>query len=517
KTSDFNTTEGATSTPGRMIFLEHSKLLQRVMGTPEPANGDSSNIDESSSDEDDPCSSNESNFTTVKDSDKMKKDIFKILSDSEPDENDVSKKEQNSQTKKHEAYVDVFIPGGVQEVAYTHSNQRIVGGSRAEELISRAAVRDVFELKIFSQMQANNLLGTREVGNGQSLQNNGNYYCLFVTFCHCLTCCLLCLVPRQQLEDMATKFQFSSVEQFATEVLKSTSNQRLSWLRQYYSLLDHADLANMITMHFPLPVSTKSSSFTSSTSAKVPCNETTKPITNTTSSPKKGSKRSNYHEAKLKVHAKKPKNEFENIPSPEADWPEEKVEIAVEFIKKRKKKDCSASNRTNFKEKVEIATEFIKKIMKKDSDTFISTTFSNNRDLQMSPNSPADSKIPRFQETMDKPTISPNSQDPKTNCESSASTNDKSFLIDLIGDTSILDDLFKPKKNLPKTGSSSKIPLKKTSKDLWDILQEGNEASLNRLTDPGEVQRVCITARQHYKQEESESLWKTNERFIWKK
>ncbi|XP_033829135.1 DNA excision repair protein ERCC-6-like 2 [Periophthalmus magnuspinnatus] len=708
KTSDFNTTEGATSTPGRMIFLEHSKLLQRVMGTPEPANGDSSNIDESSSDEDDPCSSNESNFTTVKDSDKMKKDIFKILSDSEPDENDVSKKEQNSQTKKHEAYVvfqsytdesedldveamtlnrkkapkrtatsdersktrqkrgpskvkfteeiEAFpssedkrtsknprplnkpgfvtpkkqdgvskthlaspqskngsidaVLGGVQEVAYTHSNQRIVGGSRAEELISRAAVRDVFELKIFSQMQANNLLGTREtlsesLPEGPPMQSRTSAASIIqrvraehpvtfrsrttnqtrhTTFIIGETPQTIC---RQQLGDMATKFQFSSVEQFATEVLKSTSNQRLSWLRQYYSLLDHADLANMITMHFPLPVSTKSSSFTSSTSAKVPCNETTKPITNTTSSPKKGSKRSNYHEAKLKVHAKKPKNEFENIPSPEADWPEENVEITTEFIKKRMKKDCRALYQTNFEankqtkvsakspallakstfqqtkdlfqnipspeadwpeEKVEIATEFIKKIMKKDSDTFISTTFSNNRDLQMSPNSPADSKIPRFQETMDKPTISPNSQDPKTNCESSASTNDKSFLIDLIGDTSILDDLFKPKKNLPKTadstseltskpppsnkkspscskapiaalceGSSSKIPLKKTSKDLWDILQEGNEASLNRLTDPGEVQRVCITARQHYKQEESESLWKTNERFIWKK
>uniref|UniRef100_A0A3B4AUW0 Uncharacterized protein n=1 Tax=Periophthalmus magnuspinnatus TaxID=409849 RepID=A0A3B4AUW0_9GOBI len=520
KTSDFNTTEGATSTPGRMIFLEHSKLLQRVMGTPEPANGDSSNIDESSSDEDDPCSSNESNFTTVKDSDKMKKDIFKILSDSEPDENDVSKKEQNSQTKKHEAYVvfqsytdesedldveamtlnrkkapkrtatsderskmrqkrgpskvkfteeieafpssedkrtsknprplnkpgfvtpkkqdgvskthlaspqskngsidDVFIPGGVQEVAYTHSNQRIVGGSRAEELISRAAVRDVFELKIFSQMQANNLLGTREVGNGLP---EGP--------------------PMQSRTSAASIIQRVRAEHPVTFRSRTTNQTRHT---------------TFIIGETPQTICRYSKSYLNQPYSKSTFQQT--------------------------------KDLFQNIPSPEADWPEEKVEIA---------------------------TEFIKKIMKKDSDTFISTTFSNNRDLQMSPNSPADSKIPRFQETMDKPTISPNSQDPKTNCESSASTNDKSFLIDLIGDTSILDDLFKPKKNLPKTGSSSKIPLKKTSKDLWDILQEGNEASLNRLTDPGEVQRVCITARQHYKQEESESLWKTNERFIWKK
>lgn len=46
---------------------------------------------------------------------------------------------------------------------YTHSNQRVVGGSKAEELISRAAVRDVFELKMYSQLPANHLIGTIEV------------------------------------------------------------------------------------------------------------------------------------------------------------------------------------------------------------------------------------------------------------------------------------------------------------------------------------------------------------------
>lgn len=50
----------------------------------------------------------------------------------------------------------------VQEVKYTHSNQRVVGGSRAEELISRAAERDVFERKMHSQLPANHL-GDAEV------------------------------------------------------------------------------------------------------------------------------------------------------------------------------------------------------------------------------------------------------------------------------------------------------------------------------------------------------------------
>lgn len=62
--------------------------------------------------------------------------------------------------------------GGVQEVVFSHSNQRVVGGSRAEELISRAAVRDVFERKMYSQLPANNLVGTQEVSavNGNELK-----------------------------------------------------------------------------------------------------------------------------------------------------------------------------------------------------------------------------------------------------------------------------------------------------------------------------------------------------------
>lgn len=46
---------------------------------------------------------------------------------------------------------------------YTHSNQRVVGGSKAEQLISRAAIRDVFEHKMFSQLPANQLLDVQEV------------------------------------------------------------------------------------------------------------------------------------------------------------------------------------------------------------------------------------------------------------------------------------------------------------------------------------------------------------------
>ncbi|NXY60490.1 ER6L2 protein, partial [Callaeas wilsoni] len=57
------------------------------------------------------------------------------------------------QEKKMES-MDKYLDG-VQGVAYIHSNQNVVGSSKAENHLSRWAVRDVFELKQFSQLPAN--------------------------------------------------------------------------------------------------------------------------------------------------------------------------------------------------------------------------------------------------------------------------------------------------------------------------------------------------------------------------
>lgn len=140
---------------------------------------------------------------------------------------------------------------------------------------------------------------------------------------------------------------------------------------------------------------------------------------------------------------------------------------------------------------------------------------------------------------------------PSTSCSSS-------LLKDLIGDASILDDLLKPKSrnsqpsSKSKTAPASSVPLnpnlitssspkltscsdsssktpttslvqtsKKARKDIWDILSEGNEESINRLTDPEEVQKVCINssflARDFSGHKDSTNLWKTNDKFLWKK
>ncbi|NXI75623.1 ER6L2 protein, partial [Rhipidura dahli] len=57
---------------------------------------------------------------------------------------------QEQKMESMDKYLD-----GVQEVAYIHSNQNVVGPSKAENHLSRWALRDVFELKQFSQLPAN--------------------------------------------------------------------------------------------------------------------------------------------------------------------------------------------------------------------------------------------------------------------------------------------------------------------------------------------------------------------------
>jgi len=63
------------------------------------------------------------------------------------------------------------LTGGLQHVSYTHSNQKVVGSSRAEDRLSRAAVRDVFELNKHSQLPANQILDSSEVSTSLYIYN----------------------------------------------------------------------------------------------------------------------------------------------------------------------------------------------------------------------------------------------------------------------------------------------------------------------------------------------------------
>ncbi|NWH59438.1 ER6L2 protein, partial [Geococcyx californianus] len=112
------------------------------------------------------------------------------------------------------------------------------------------------------------------------------------------------------------------------------------------------------------------------------------------------------------------------------------------------------------------------------------------------------------------------------NGERKAQTCKKTSFVDLLGDTSILNDLFRNDGNGP-TESPKKFPsgwVEKSSerpKDFWDMLNEQNEESLRNLTDIAVIEKLCERAPLPPVAEEKEvsegSLWKKNENFLWKK
>ncbi|XP_008561534.1 PREDICTED: DNA excision repair protein ERCC-6-like 2, partial [Galeopterus variegatus] len=99
-------------------------------------------------------------------------------------------------------------------------------------------------------------------------------------------------------------------------------------------------------------------------------------------------------------------------------------------------------------------------------------------------------------------------------------------VVGLLGDTSILDDLFNSHGNgptqLPKKVLSGPMErAKQRPKDFWDILNEQNDDSLSRLTDLAVIETLCekapLAASSKRKGELGTSLWKSNEKFLWKK
>ncbi|XP_054466494.1 DNA excision repair protein ERCC-6-like 2 [Anoplopoma fimbria] len=531
------------------------------------------------------------------------------------------------------------VLGGVQEVVYTHSNQRVVGGSKAEERISRAAVRDVFERKMYSQLPANHLLGTQEslsasspdsqpcpppvrpqkpsVDHPVTFTNKSVHHTRHTTFIIGET---PLAIRRQQLEEMAEKFKFPSVHQFAVEILGGNSTQRLSWLREYYATLNHPDLVNTVTNNFPQPDSaqTSSSTVTSSTSFKTTAKSHTHTRTPQKDVPKAKTKAKHTEknpEPKTEPEAshnvpmsqKKSRHPQNDVPKPQTKQrnpqndvlspqkkqksPEKNVLEPLSDVRRRESEEqeetaCSARGHKRTKRgSVSSSGAFraggglgLDQASSSGLGSGEATAFQKCTDRRI-PSSP---DLSHGRSTMlSKPPEQGREKEQKMSYRRSepfqgqgdnslpeqakSTSRNRSLLTDLIGDTSILDDLLKPRprgaqqRGTPKTpptlssvsvstclttpspsritpntdsgsagllDSPNKPPVhqvvpKGSRKDFWDILNEGNEESINRLTDPAEVQRVCINTkfagRGRSGEEESKSLWKTNEKFLWKK
>ncbi|KFV97170.1 DNA excision repair protein ERCC-6-like 2, partial [Fulmarus glacialis] len=112
------------------------------------------------------------------------------------------------------------------------------------------------------------------------------------------------------------------------------------------------------------------------------------------------------------------------------------------------------------------------------------------------------------------------------NGERKAQTCKKKSFVDLLGDTSILNDLFRNNGNGPPE-SPRRFPSgqveksKERPKDFWDMLNEQNEENLKKLTDIAVIEKLCERAPHPPVTEERDvcesSLWKKNENFLWKK
>lgn len=283
---------------------------------------------------------------------------------------------------------------------------------------------------------------------------------------------------------MARFFGADSVQDFAEEILKSDSEWRLSRLRSFYSHKS-PELKDAIKKTFPKP----------NTEPKPPTSPT---LMSSTVRQRPTSKRTLPN----------------SPPKPQVGVPTHEVHDQREETSKGKRMGGTETSEvhhyrstdlTNKKIKTSSSTDDLDQIINRSS--FPSTSSEYHQRNQCAPVGES-----------------------KTNGASSSSVrpsrSSSDSIADLIGDTSILNDLFKSKKkpvDRPKEATTPTFTEKTKSrgKDFWDILNEGNEESINKLTDLSEVEKICNTAsvpaRSKSKDKsESSQLWKKNEKFLWK-
>lgn len=382
---------------------------------------------------------------------------------------------------------------------------------------------------------------------------------------------------------MAEKFKFPTVHQFAVEILSKDSTQRLALLHQYYTSLNLPELADTVKNNFPQPVSAQASPLAANSEIKNPQKDASKATKNLTFTQKNFRTKPETSQ-KTPVPPKKARNSkgdtpkprkkqrisqrnvlepLSDVPSPESEEQDE-THCSARGLKRTKGASVSTSGAhiaggglggDRVSSSGLGSGEASARLNCTDRDTPSSSDLSHGSSAMVSKPTARGKEQEqksslRISETLQREQRE-NSQPP------SISTN-RSYLTELIGDTSILDDLLKPKpkstQHIPKTPPVAPVSTNLTTpspsaltshsdatlytqtthqvettaraskgsrKDFWDILNEGNEESINRLTDLEEVQRVCITtnfaARTVSAEKDSKSLWKTNDKFLWKK
>ncbi|XP_075382469.1 DNA excision repair protein ERCC-6-like 2 isoform X3 [Mycteria americana] len=432
---------------------------------------------------------------------------------------------QEQKMESMDRYLD-----GVQEVAYIHSNQNVVGSSKAENRLSRWAVRDVFELKQFSQLPANVAVcrakkneenpeeDTAEkniIKGRQEILANSKQHQLHVT--HPVTqknkkvhkvgsaTFLVGKTPkgirRRQFEEMVSHFNMGSAEELAEHIAKATSETRQKMLKEFY-VSKHPEMESF----FPVEIPAQASRDYEERELGTTRSRKRKSIANfrrskSRSSSAEGLLLSGTTETQSQQSHKGEAEQFHNDSYMQDTCVDAKYKqsptVATQHIERRNSqafKDFMASG--SLSSKSEIIEVLSVKSCEGQQDSK-GTQLPRKRSLSQS-----------------------------QNWERKAQTCKKKSFVDLLGDTSILSDLFRNDGNGP-TESPRRFPSgqveksKERPKDFWDVLNEQNEESLRKLTDIAVIEKLCERVPHPPVTEERElcesSLWKKNENFLWKK
>uniref|UniRef100_A0A673WCD8 Excision repair cross-complementation group 6-like 2 n=1 Tax=Salmo trutta TaxID=8032 RepID=A0A673WCD8_SALTR len=429
------------------------------------------------------------------------------------------------QTDQHGKYrlispIRVCVVGGVREVVYTHSNQHVVGGSKAEERISRVALRHVFERRKFSQLPANELRDTQEVHTHYLVKPKPpNESIVYVD--HPVTHTIRSVhhptqhttviigetpgtIRRQQLEEMACVFGSGSLRQFAEEVLRSTSAQRLAQLRQYYT--DQGpEVASIIRENFAEPHTAQ---------PKVD-RTASKPSSSSTTKHRPSSKRN--QRVALEPQAE-PRTPHRSLPEPQRDVPSSEEQRVRNARGEKKKSGNSRISR---------------------AAQYSSSDLDNSRSSPLGPGASgaqpvSSSSSSALSHPQAKPTASPQRgrssllSSPRKSEAVGSTPHPRPLTKSIPGPSSTTTP---PSRSVTTPLTHPITPLfslapersKNSHRDFWDILEEGNEERINKLTDPSEVERVCESASIRARggtgggeEKGNTSLWKRNDKFLWK-
>ncbi|GCC38149.1 DNA excision repair protein ERCC-6-like 2 isoform X3 [Chiloscyllium punctatum] len=442
--------------------------------------------------------------------------------------------ENKKQSQSHEEQLATMdrLLGDVQEVAFIHSNQHVIGSSKAENQMSYTAIRDVFELKQYSQIPANVAIHTSQIlqktdsllglpqKSLQQHQINESQALPPLSLVHPVTqtmrkvhragrtTFLIGQTPkgicRKQLFDMAEYFNMASVEELAKHVLNSTSQHRLTMLRKFYTS-QYPELKDILPVGPPesalddeVTLRSSQDCMTTHCADSRDKNQINSSLIQAVSGGKKRFKKKHLK----KIACFKTQND---VISENRDY-----KSRITPLKNRVLADSSFS-----------------------SDSAEDVDRSIRMDFSSSSTTPFSKSTPHRDETSSRRAVKQQQHDEeirplaeglkcKSNQNQKSALSKAGSITELLGDTSVLAALFERKKTITEQPikATGHVPKGKSkSKDFWDFLNLNNNEYGSTLTDLYVIEKLCESAPLKSKNSEKEpddTFWKKNEKFLWK-